>query len=139
MSPSPQMENCGSTLREASAWWIGDWLAYGQWRYGEKYEGVVEELGVRLDQPDELLAETRKLLSIINGKAPLAIARIIEQDPDVDHTHAVGQGVRRRRWVFYGRPVAEHNGCTTAVGLLQRSAERHQPQHLQFAKGAAVA
>jgi enoyl-CoA hydratase len=29
-------------------------------------------------EPDELLAETRKLLGIINGKAPLAIARIIE-------------------------------------------------------------
>ena len=29
-------------------------------------------------EPDELLTETRKLLSIINGKAPLAVARIIE-------------------------------------------------------------
>jgi enoyl-CoA hydratase len=31
-----------------------------------------------ITEQDELLAETRKLLSIINGKAPLAIARIIE-------------------------------------------------------------
>jgi enoyl-CoA hydratase len=29
-------------------------------------------------EPDELLTETRKLLGIINGKAPLAIARVIE-------------------------------------------------------------
>jgi len=29
-------------------------------------------------EPDELLSETRKLLSIINDKAPLAVARIIE-------------------------------------------------------------
>jgi enoyl-CoA hydratase len=29
-------------------------------------------------EPDELLTETRKLLAIINGKAPLAVARIIE-------------------------------------------------------------
>jgi enoyl-CoA hydratase len=29
-------------------------------------------------EPDELLSETRKLLGIINGKAPLAVARIIE-------------------------------------------------------------
>jgi enoyl-CoA hydratase len=29
-------------------------------------------------EPDELLSETRKLLGIINGKAPLAIARVIE-------------------------------------------------------------
>jgi enoyl-CoA hydratase len=31
-----------------------------------------------ITEQDELLTETRKLLSIINGKAPLAIARIIE-------------------------------------------------------------
>ena len=31
-----------------------------------------------ITEPDELLTETRKLLGIINGKAPLAIARIIE-------------------------------------------------------------
>ncbi|HXB08936.1 MAG TPA: enoyl-CoA hydratase-related protein [Puia sp.] len=31
-----------------------------------------------VEEPDELLSKTRELLSIINGKAPVAIARIIE-------------------------------------------------------------
>jgi enoyl-CoA hydratase len=31
-----------------------------------------------VEEPDELLSKTRELLTIINGKAPLAIARIIE-------------------------------------------------------------
>jgi enoyl-CoA hydratase len=31
-----------------------------------------------IEEPNELLAETRKILSIINEKAPLAVARIIE-------------------------------------------------------------
>jgi hypothetical protein len=34
------------TLHSASAWWIGDWLVYGEWRYGEKYRAVTEQLEV---------------------------------------------------------------------------------------------
>ena len=31
-----------------------------------------------VEEPDDLLAKTREILSIINGKAPLAVARVIE-------------------------------------------------------------
>jgi hypothetical protein len=31
-------------IADASAWWIGDWLAYGEWRYGHKYRLAVERL-----------------------------------------------------------------------------------------------
>jgi hypothetical protein len=34
----------------ASAWWIGDWLAYGEWRYGHKYRIAVERLQLDYDR-----------------------------------------------------------------------------------------
>ena len=37
-------------VREASAWWIGDWLVYGEWRYRDKYRTVVDELGMHYDR-----------------------------------------------------------------------------------------
>jgi hypothetical protein len=36
--------------REASAWWIGDWLAYGEWRYGTKYRTVLDRLELSYDR-----------------------------------------------------------------------------------------
>jgi hypothetical protein len=32
-------------LRDATAWWIGDWLLFGEGRYGEKYADAVEATG----------------------------------------------------------------------------------------------
>src|SRR4051812_44344403 len=37
-------------VREASAWWIGDWLVYGEWRYRDKYRTVVDQLGMHYDR-----------------------------------------------------------------------------------------
>ncbi len=37
-------------LVDASAWWIGDWLAYGGWRYGTKYRIAVEHLQLNYDR-----------------------------------------------------------------------------------------
>ena len=34
----------------ASAWWIGDWLVYGEWRYGQKYSTVTEALNLNYDR-----------------------------------------------------------------------------------------
>lgn len=39
------------TFSEASKWWIGDWLAYGEWSgYGEKYRTAIEKLGLEYDR-----------------------------------------------------------------------------------------
>jgi hypothetical protein len=35
---------------DASVWWIGDWLAYGEWRYREKYKTVVAQLEMSYDR-----------------------------------------------------------------------------------------
>lgn len=35
-----------SSLSEASTWWLGDWLVYGQSRYPERYRRAVEETGL---------------------------------------------------------------------------------------------
>jgi hypothetical protein len=32
-------------IADASAWWLGDWLFYGQWQYGKKYIKAVEITG----------------------------------------------------------------------------------------------
>jgi 3,4-dihydroxy-2-butanone 4-phosphate synthase len=37
-------------IADASAWWIGDWLVYGEWRYGEKYHTAVEQFGLSYDR-----------------------------------------------------------------------------------------
>jgi hypothetical protein len=37
-------------LAEASAWWVGDWLVYGEWRYGERYQTVVDQLQLKYDR-----------------------------------------------------------------------------------------
>ena len=31
---------------EATAWWIGDWVNYGQWEYGAKYEAALDVTGL---------------------------------------------------------------------------------------------
>jgi hypothetical protein len=33
-------------ITDASAWWLGDWLVYGQNRYPERYQRAVEETGL---------------------------------------------------------------------------------------------
>ncbi len=35
---------------DSSKWWIGDWLAYGEWSYGEKSKVVREELHKEYDE-----------------------------------------------------------------------------------------
>jgi hypothetical protein len=35
-----------SHISEASTWWLGDWLVYGQNRYPERYRRAVEETGL---------------------------------------------------------------------------------------------
>jgi hypothetical protein len=34
------------SLSEASTWWLGDWLVYGQSRYPERYRRAIEETGL---------------------------------------------------------------------------------------------
>lgn len=35
-----------AALVDASAWWLGDWVFYGQWQYGKKYIQAVELTGL---------------------------------------------------------------------------------------------
>jgi hypothetical protein len=37
-------------LHRSSAWWLGDWLVYGEWCYGSKYRVAVEHLSLTYDR-----------------------------------------------------------------------------------------
>jgi N6-adenosine-specific RNA methylase IME4 len=44
----PEWEECGTFLRRAEGavqWWIGDWINYGEWAYGDKYRHATEMTG----------------------------------------------------------------------------------------------
>ena len=58
----------------ASAWWIGDWLVYGEFRYGEKYSTVVETLQLKYDRLRDY--------AYVAGNTPRSVRR-----PDVSFSH----------------------------------------------------
>ena len=48
-----QWQNLGATLQQIDAslpWWIGDWLNYGEWAWGEAYAQAVEITGMSVDR-----------------------------------------------------------------------------------------
>ena len=48
-----QWQNLGATLQQIYAslpWWIGDWLNYGEWAWGEAYAQAVEITGMSVDR-----------------------------------------------------------------------------------------
>lgn len=55
-------------VSEASRWWIGDWLCYGEWgRYGENYRRTLEELELAYDKVRDL--------AYVAGHVPEAVRR----------------------------------------------------------------
>ena len=38
------------SLSDGVAFWVGDWLAYGEWRYGDKYRTALTELELSYDR-----------------------------------------------------------------------------------------
>lgn len=54
-------------LSESSAWWIGDVLAYGEWKYGEKYQTVLARLELEYDRA--------RNYAYVAGNVPAAIRR----------------------------------------------------------------
>lgn len=52
MSPGAWRQVLGRILKlsDSSAWWIGDALVHGEWRYGEKYREALETLEVDYDR-----------------------------------------------------------------------------------------
>ena len=54
-------------LAESSSWWIGDVLAYGEWKYGEKYRTVLEQLELEYDRARDL--------AYVAGNVPASIRR----------------------------------------------------------------
>jgi enoyl-CoA hydratase len=68
-----------------------------------------------VEKPDELLAKTRELLSVINEKAPLAIARVIECA-----NIAAGDGYTQNTWEpdpFGGDARSDDNSSSLPSGL----------------------
>ena len=48
-----EWQNLGATLQQIDAslpWWIGDWLNYGEWAWGEAYAQAVEITGMSVDR-----------------------------------------------------------------------------------------
>src|SRR4051812_9106304 len=37
-------------VADASAWWLGDWLVFGEFSYGEKYKTVIAALNLKYDR-----------------------------------------------------------------------------------------
>lgn len=54
-------------LNEAAAWWLGDWLVYGEWCYGAKYRTAVAQLGLSYDRLRDY--------AYVAGNVPRAIRR----------------------------------------------------------------
>lgn len=52
MGPSAWRQVLGRILKlsDSSAWWIGDALVHGEWRYGEKYRETLETLELDYDR-----------------------------------------------------------------------------------------
>lgn len=54
-------------VSDASAWWIGDVLSFGEWRYGEKYRTVLAVI--------EFEYERARNYAYVSGNVPAAVRR----------------------------------------------------------------
>jgi hypothetical protein len=59
---------------DSSAWWIGDVLAYGEWKYGEKYRAILADLELEYDRARDY--------AYVAGNVPCTIRR-----DDLSFTH----------------------------------------------------
>lgn len=62
------------TIAKASAWWVGDWLLYGEHQFGEKYAQAVEVTG--------LSVQTLKNAQWVSDRIPPR-----ERDPEIPHSY----------------------------------------------------
>jgi hypothetical protein len=57
-------------IADASPFWVGDVLAHGEWRYGEKYRAVLEQLDLKYDRARDW--------AYVSGNVPEAVRRMPE-------------------------------------------------------------
>jgi hypothetical protein len=57
----------GGSRTPTSAWWIGDWLNYGERRYGEKYAQGTDSEGASADEPPGGLTKVTVPIRVPHG------------------------------------------------------------------------
>jgi hypothetical protein len=100
-------------LSDSSAWWIGDALAYGEWRYGEKYREVLEALELNYDRARDY--------AYVAGNVPPAV-RVAELS--FYHHRAVAKLVPREQEIWLAR--ARDEGWSVKQ-LREQLAEQPEP------------
>lgn len=83
-------------LSDSSAWWIGDALAYGEWRYGEKYREVLDALELNYDRARDY--------AYVSGNVPPAVRRA---DLSWSHHRAVAKLVPSDQEAWLARAADE--------------------------------
>lgn len=83
-------------LSDSSAWWIGDALAYGEWRYGEKYREVLDALELNYDRARDY--------AYVAGNVPPAVRRA---DLSWRHHRAVAKLVPSEQETWLKQAIAE--------------------------------
>lgn len=83
-------------LSDSSAWWIGDALAYGEWRYGEKYRAAIASLELNYDRARDY--------AYVSGNVPAAVRRA---DLSWTHHRAVARLIPDDQETWLARAVTE--------------------------------
>ena len=77
-TPFEEWERLGGTLQQmerAVMWWIGDWLRFGEWKYGETYAQAAENTGYAV--------ETMRAAKWVAEQYPETVTRVT----DLSWTH----------------------------------------------------
>lgn len=102
-----EWQKIGETLgrfANSSAWWVGDWLSYGQWEYGRKYEEAAAQTGLDLQTLMNYasvaarvdFSRRREVLSFSHHEAVVALAPS-EQERWLDRAEREGLSSKQLR------------------------------------------
>lgn len=91
-------------LTRASGWWLGDWLRYGNARYGERYRTAAAITGYDVQTlmnqayvASRFTTSRRREKLSFSHHAELAALPLAEQDRWLDHAEGSGLSVRALR------------------------------------------
>jgi len=106
-----------SKVRSASNWWIGDWVRYGNGRYGQKYELAAKTTGYETKSLVNMVLvssrfepERRRAHIPWSHHAELAALRPAEQDDRLDRLEREAMSVRSLRQELKRTSVASATG-----------------------------
>lgn len=98
-------------LSDSSAWWVGDALVHGEWRYGEKYRAVLDEL--------ELSYDRARSYAYVAGNVPAAVRRT---DLSWSHHRAVAALVPKEQERWLAKAAADELSVKELVDAIAEAA-----------------